>query len=69
MWLEVTLGKGEKMRKGLPGASGGKDPSPAPSSQHLLFPPPSPLPPKRKDPGPQDPNHHRACKKSVWCWV
>lgn len=38
-WLEVTLGKGEKMRKGLPGAFDSKDPSPAPSSQHLLFPP------------------------------
>lgn len=28
-WLEVTLGKGEKMRKGLPGAFASKDPLPS----------------------------------------
>lgn len=44
-WLEVTLGKGEKMRKGLPGAFASKDPSPAPSSQYLLCPPASSHPP------------------------
>lgn len=36
--------------KGLPGAFASKDPSLAPSSQHLLFPPPT-RPLKRKDPG------------------
>lgn len=54
--------------KGLPGAFASKDPSLAPSSQHLLFPPPNP-PLEEKRSRTSYPNHHRACKKSVWCWV
>lgn len=48
-WLEVTLGKGEKMRKGLPGAFDSKDPPQhqAPNTSSSLPPPHPTLEEKR----------------------